>query len=502
MTNKRVIVIGGGIAGLTSAALLAHEGLEVILLEAHFQTGGCAGTFRRGNFVFDVGATQVAGLEEGGIHERIFRFLDCPLPLAERLDPACIVQLSDGSKPIKLWHDSNLWAIERKEQFPGTEIFWDLCKYLHTSNWSFAKREPVLPIKNFWDFKQFLQALRPSTLASSLLTRFSVLDLLHLCSCQHDVRMRRFLDLQLKLYSQEPLERTAALYGATVLQIAQEPLGLWHLEGSMQRLSNSLQTSFVRDKGNLFVRHKVVSLSTRGNQDWEIKALDSKEKLRIFSGSDVIFTLPPQCLLQLMSDDSGLPNIYRDRLIKLPKPSGAIVFYGALNRKDLPLNYPFHIQLEVDDLNSLFLSISRDGDGRAPIGKATIIASVFADIDFWHSLSADEYQAQKEIILNKILRAINCHLQIALQSWLHKELATPRTFAKWTGRPKGIVGGLGQNLKNFGPFGLPSRTPMKGLWLCGDSIYPGEGTAGVSQSALMACRQLMATRGRQLCIPN
>ena len=77
---------------------------------------------------------------------------------------------------------------------------------------------------------------------------------------------------------------------------------------------------------------------------------------------------------------------------------------------------------------------------------------------------------------------------------MHKELSTPRSFSKWTGRPKGIVGGLGQQPSNFGLFGLPSRTPLRGLWLCGDSIYPGEGTAGVSQSALMACKQLLSNR--------
>ena len=68
-------------------------------------------------------------------------------------------------------------------------------------------------------------------------------------------------------------------------------------------------------------------------------------------------------------------------------------------------------------------------------------------------------------------------------------------FEKWTSRPRGIVGGLGQRPKNFGLFGLPSRTPLKGLWLCGDSIYPGEGTAGVSQSALMVVRQILYSRG-------
>ena len=36
MKKLTVIVVGGGIAGLTAAALLAHEGLEVVLIEAHY----------------------------------------------------------------------------------------------------------------------------------------------------------------------------------------------------------------------------------------------------------------------------------------------------------------------------------------------------------------------------------------------------------------------------------------------------------------------------------
>ena len=41
---------------------------------------------------------------------------------------------------------------------------------------------------------------------------------------------------------------------------------------------------------------------------------------------------------------------------------------------------------------------------------------------------------------------------------------------------------------------------MQGLWLCGDSLHPGEGTAGVSLSALNASRQLLAERGKHLII--
>jgi C-3',4' desaturase CrtD len=498
MTDRcDVAVVGAGIAGLTAAALLAAEGLEVVLLEAHSQSGGCAGTFRRGPYTFDVGATQVAGFEPGGIHQRLFRHFALPLPQAEPLDPGCSVWLAGEQAPIRLWRQAAHWRDERLRQFPGSGRFWDLCAALHRSNWAFAARDPVLPPRDGWDLAQLLRALGPATLASGLFSAATIADLLRLCGCGSDRRLRRFLDLQLRLYSQEPADRTAALYGATVLAMAQEPLGLWHLQGSMQRLSDALEQALAQAGGGLRLRHRLTGLQRQAD-GWRLTGQGPAQRPFQLEAAEVVCTLPPQALPLLLGAE--LPPAYARRIQGFDDPSGALVFYGAVAREALPADLGLHAQLEWGDPGSLFISVSADGDGRAPSGEATVIASVFTPARPWFGLEESVYQQRKQRALEGIQAGLQQLLGLQVGHFRHRELATPRGFAGWTGRPFGFVGGLGQHPSRFGPFGLASRTPLPGFWLCGDAIYPGEGTAGVSLSALMACRQLLAGRGQPLVL--
>lgn len=495
-----VVVVGAGIAGLTAAALLAKAGLRVALLEAHHQSGGCAGTFRRGPYTFDVGATQVAGLEPGGIHARIFSHLGIPLPQASALDPGCVVDLADGSPPIHLWRDPERWRQERLAQFPGSERFWQLCAALHRANWAFAARDPVLPPRSAWDLGQLLGALGPANLASGLLTGATMADLLQLGGAGGDLRLRRFLDLQLKLYSQEPAHRTAALYGATVLAMAQAPLGLFHLQGSMQVLAEGLEQGLRQAGGELRTRHRVTAVARDPagppSRRWQVRGLGPGDLPFNFSCRDLVLALPPQTLPDLLG--SQLPQGYRRRLNQLGEPSGALVLYGAVARRHLPPQCPAHLQSAWEEPGSLFVSVSREGDGRAPAGEATVIASVFTEARPWFGLSPAVYASRKAAAEAGMERGLQALLHLPENAWLHRETATPVGFQRWTGRPFGYVGGLGQHPSRFGPFGLASRTPLPGLWLCGDAIYPGEGTAGVSLSALMASRQLLASHQQSL----
>jgi len=55
MTNKKVVIIGAGLGGLSAAALLAKEGYKVTILEKNSQAGGRARVIKEKGFVFDMG---------------------------------------------------------------------------------------------------------------------------------------------------------------------------------------------------------------------------------------------------------------------------------------------------------------------------------------------------------------------------------------------------------------------------------------------------------------
>ena len=78
---SETVIIGSGLGGLLSGAILSRAGHHVTILEKAAQPGGCLQTFTREGLRFDTGFHSVAGLEEGGPLERIFRplgLLDLP----------------------------------------------------------------------------------------------------------------------------------------------------------------------------------------------------------------------------------------------------------------------------------------------------------------------------------------------------------------------------------------------------------------------------------------
>src|SRR6266571_8667182 len=82
-----VAVIGGGMAGMATAARLQARGVSTVVLEGHTTPGGCAGFYRRKGFSFDVGATTLVDFAPGGVGAELLTSVGLP-PLEGEALPA------------------------------------------------------------------------------------------------------------------------------------------------------------------------------------------------------------------------------------------------------------------------------------------------------------------------------------------------------------------------------------------------------------------------------
>jgi phytoene desaturase len=123
-TPARTVVIGGGIAGLASAALLAREGHEVTLLEAHDTLGGRAGFWEADGFRFETGPSWYLMPE---VFEHFYRLLGTTaaeqLELT-RLDPGYRVFFEADPEPVDVRADraDNIRLFESLEPGAGEQL--------------------------------------------------------------------------------------------------------------------------------------------------------------------------------------------------------------------------------------------------------------------------------------------------------------------------------------------------------------------------------------------
>ncbi len=83
--SRDVVIIGGGISGLTTAGLLSRAGLSVAVLEAQPKAGGCLQGFNRGGFTFDTAIQWINGLGSDGFVRRILNHVGPDYPRGKPL---------------------------------------------------------------------------------------------------------------------------------------------------------------------------------------------------------------------------------------------------------------------------------------------------------------------------------------------------------------------------------------------------------------------------------
>ena len=129
--KNRCVVIGSGLGGLATAAVLAREGYEVTVVEQSHRVGGCLQCFCREGSRFETGMHFVGSLDEGQVLRHYLNYLGIGGRLAfDRLDTQGydVVGLQGERFAFANGHEPMVEALA--ERFPhereGLRRFWQL----------------------------------------------------------------------------------------------------------------------------------------------------------------------------------------------------------------------------------------------------------------------------------------------------------------------------------------------------------------------------------------
>lgn len=506
-----VVAIGSGIGGLTAAALCAADGLDVVVLEGHTRPGGCAGDFRRRGATFPAGATVLMGFEEGGLHRWVYERLGLPV-VARRMDLAMTVHLPDREVRVPTSRDA--WEAERRRAFPnlngGGERFWGRVQRLAEVAHRLAGGRPALPLSSLADVLDTARATRlfdlPATVAALPALWQTVGGQLRAAGIAEDVPHRTFVDNQLLISMQCTADECVALSGALALDVYRH--GIYELPAGPATVAADLIGALRRRDGAIQYRQWATRLAREGER-WCVSTASGDRWL----ARSVVVNLPPTSLVELLGD--AAPRTLTAATAQRAQPWGAVVLYATL-RPDAGISAPFATTSPTDtadsgqgtaaptppryhqvvgaygesleDGGSCFVSNFGPESGR-PGGPERLTVSTHTRVERWWRLTdRPSYLEEKARIGERLLRSVERAMPGTRGRVLFWEVATPRSFSRWIGRHEGRVGGLAQTLGNANLGALSHRTGLPGLFLCGDSVFPGQGTIGVTLSGIVAAR--------------
>lgn len=97
MSAYDVVVVGGGIGGLTVAALLSARGLNTCLLERQSQVGGCIARVEFSGYDFEPGMGLYTSFGAGEVYDQLFSQLPVAMPEVSLRQSPYILRRADRS---------------------------------------------------------------------------------------------------------------------------------------------------------------------------------------------------------------------------------------------------------------------------------------------------------------------------------------------------------------------------------------------------------------------
>jgi len=479
-----VIVIGSGMGGMTAASLLAGEGYKVLLLEAALALGGCSSSYKRKGYTFESGATTLIGFDEGQPMNILEKMLGVEIPKIP-LEPSMQVQM--GHKTIIRHRDRGKWIQEAVTTFgeqSSQRTFWKLAFRVSDVVWKVSGKNHFFPPVKTTDWFHLLKN-DPRDVWVLPYALKSVKDVAVGCGISNP-DFFRFIDEQLVISAQSASYETPFLFGAPAVTYTNSTN--YYVPGGLVEMVHTLRDYITEKGGKVQTKERVVAIERNGDE-YEITTIKAGKR-RAYRSRVVVSNLPVWNMGEITQGDMN--TYFEAEAAKYTRAWGAFTMGIAARdtfAHDTPLHHQIHISKEdhTEGLHSgsIFVSLSHPDDPvRSPDGIRTMNVSTHADTDFWFNLNGryddvkNQIQEQIVSIMVKSIPAFSRDGVVELFS------STPVTWSNWVYRKKGRVGGIPQQMDRSLLDWTPNVTPFEGLYLVGDTVFPGQGIPGVTLSGI------------------
>ncbi|MEP6568501.1 MAG: FAD-dependent oxidoreductase [Acidobacteriota bacterium] len=488
-----VVVVGGGIGGLTVAALLAQRGVDVCLLEREPQVGGCAASFEKFGYSFEQGYGLFSGWQPGEIHERIFSELPVDPPAVGLWHPSYQVRLPDHSE-IAMGADMEQFEDDLRRTFPDCDkqaiAFFRKLESIGGALRRTLQRTPDLLSAS--PSRRAFNLVREGRLAAEILAagRRSTLD--HLAGLSE--RFLHFVDAQLQVLTQGRSKDVSYLRAALALSAPRA--GMYAIRGGASELAKRLAESIKRSGGRIKLDTPVLRLS--------YDSTGAAIGVDLLSGETV--KAPKAVISNLTIWDTygklvGLnrtPTKIRKQLNGL-RGWGAYLVYLGLDETTAALLHSEHVlalsdwQDSTDDAETgpLMFAAAPAWDARGPAGKRAVTVHAFTDVEDWFTFHKDESELDEkdQQMLERCWQRLHLALPELGSSIEVIETAQPRSFYELTRRKLGMVGGVIPTAESFWLHAASHKTCLPNLFIISDTSYPGA-IEGLTRSALILANEL------------
>jgi C-3',4' desaturase CrtD len=478
-----VIVTGAGMGGMTAAVLMAEAGYSVLVLEKSHVPGGCSSSYYRKGYIFESGATTLIGFDENQPLHWLENKLGIRLP-RKAISPSMNVHMN--GKTITRWQDREEWIDEAIKWFGEAaeqRTFWEKAFSISDIVWKVSGKNPFFPplelkewfkllkndISDVWILPYAAQSVKETA------TRMGITN----------PEFFSFIDEQLIISAQSTSSDTPFLFGAPALTYTNYTN--YYVPGGLLNMVQKLEEYLEQKGGELRTKEGVESIDKKGKR-YEVRST----KGEIYSASVLISNLPVWNMEEATSGE--MADYFRKESEQYDEAWGAFTM-GVVTDDVYPDEMPIHHQVHLDtdekqpglDSGSVFVSFSQKHDlERAEEGTRVLNISTHTMPEFWFGLNGT-YESMKENVQDKILSILKKKLPYFSDAEIKMVFSsTPVSWSNWVYRKKGRVGGIPQSMTRSVLDWTPNKTPFEGLFLCGDTVYPGQGIPGVTLSGINA----------------